>query len=319
MPNTGTKKKNHKQSVDQIENIIQNAEPGEQIEKIIVGSQYNIENVTAPNGAFKGHGKAVTAPLEPLKLANASVTNLDKEQLSSSNPGYIHTPEQFREKVIELREWINAHDEKKPRDRRTGGAETGDQQESRLYQFLTNCKNYWKYGQSWSHVKEKIWMEVFGNMRLLESQRLFNKFAEKVDYLQRWISSKKGRMPQPGAKSEEENEQYEFLAECFAFRERGCSWSQEHDTIWTDKFGNLEIFHKKKNEEFRNNIKQLQRWIMKNGRIPSKNRNDFDFDEFYLGEFLQKCRKERKSGNTSKWTPEKDQIWLESFHNYEMI
>ena len=296
MPNTNTKK-NKKHGDNQIENILENKEnaegASEQIEKINAGPQNDV----------------------------AIATDLDKASASASASacvGYIHTPDQFREKVVELREWINAHDGKKPRDRRSAGG-NGDQQESRLYQFLTNCKNYWKYGQSWSHVKEKIWIEVFGNIRLLESQRLFNKFAEKVDYLHRWMSSKKGRMPQPGAKSEEECEQYDFLAECFAFRERGCSWSQEHDTIWSEKFGNLEIFHKKKNEEFRNLVKQLQKWIMKNGRIPSKNRNDFDFDEFYLGEFLQKCRKERKSGNTSKWTPEKDQIWLETFHNHEMI
>ncbi len=233
---------------------------------------------------------------------------------SGSGSTYIHTAEQFRLRATELRDWIAGHEGKKPSNRGEGV----DDQERKLYNFLTNCRNYWKYGQSWSQEKENIWTEVFGNLRLLESQRLFAKFANKVDNLHQWITKKK-RYPQINSKSAEEKELCEFITECFAFRERGCSWSVEHDGIWTEKFGNLDIFNHKRIEEFSNNVKQLKKWIMKNGRIPARNRNDFDFDEHYLGEFIQKCRKERKSGNTAKWTPEKDQIWLETFHNYEMI
>jgi hypothetical protein len=274
----------------------------EQIEYTKVG-----EEVVGVAGAVEGAG-----------ACGDSLSSAASEGNGGGNSvTYLHTPELFREKVLELRAWIDAHDGRKPTNKDLVEGEEG-RRELKFYQFLTNCKNYWKYGQSWSHEKEKIWTDVFGDMRLLESQRLLNKFAEKVDELHQWIQAKQ-RHPRVSSKSQEEVQQYDFLSQCFAYRERGCSWSREHDAIWAEKFGSLEIFMNRKNEEFSNNVKHLQKWIKKNGSIPSRNKKDFDFDEHYLGEFLHKCRKERRSGNTAKWTQEKDQIWLDTFHNYEMI
>jgi superfamily II DNA or RNA helicase len=214
----------------------------------------------------------------------------------------------YYDKLIEIKNWIDIH-QRKPSDH------SKDKYESSLGLFIGKCKGYKKNNECWSIEKEKLWIQVFGNLNLLKCENLLEEFENKVIELKEWIHEN-DRIPSQTKKNKNEDRIAKFVTTNRNNKKNNYQWSVEKDSIWIKHFSNFDLLIPKNILDiFQNRVNDLYDWMIINQKKP--NGNSKNKIEKSLGHFITDCKLNKK--NNEFWSIEKEQIWIHKFGNLELL
>jgi hypothetical protein len=220
----------------------------------------------------------------------------------------VSSNELFKNKLIELKEWMNNNNMKKPIQN------SKNRQENHLAKYLFTCKqNRKNRSRNW-RSREQMWNDIFGDLSLLEIE---NVFMNRLLELKQWIEMN-NRNPIRNSNDTCENRLGTFMTNCRMNRRRQLPvWTRdERESKWLEVFGDLSLLEME--NVFMNRLLELKQWIEHNeGKIPRK--SSMDVCEKSLGIYMASCRLNRRRQLHGWQQPEREQNWIQVFGDLSLL